>query len=284
MALAWSTCGLGTAPLGSDQSGPLWFGAQDHAVAVATIRAALDAGITWIDTAPFYGWGRAEAIVGEAIVGRRDEVMILTKCGTVRRPDGTWVEDGSPAAVRTDLEASLERLRTDHVDVLQLHDPDPSTPIEETVGAMSDLVDAGMVGAVGLSNHPVDAMERASRVVSLAVVQHQWSLLSHGPDAAAAADWCGATGARFLCWSPLASGFLTEEFDLASLAPDDLRRRLPWAEVSLEPLAREAVARAMSLEQYALAWSATRGHPIVGARSPEEVALLANVEPLTDVS
>ena len=94
----------------------------------------------WVDTAPFYGWGRAEEIVGAAVRGRRDEVTILTKCGTVRRPDGCWAEDGSPAAVRADLEASLVRLGTERVDVVQLHDPDPAVPVEETVGAMGALV------------------------------------------------------------------------------------------------------------------------------------------------
>src|SRR3954452_24064539 len=152
MTLPWSTCGLGTAPLGSRADGPLWFGPQDRGAAVRTVHAAIDAGITWIDTAPFYGWGLAEEIVGEAIAGQRDSVRVLTKCGTVRRPDGTWVEDGSPSAVRADVTASLERLRTDHVDVLQLHDPDPSTPIEETMGAMAELIDEGVVGELGFSD------------------------------------------------------------------------------------------------------------------------------------
>lgn len=132
---SWTTCGLGTAPLGSTAGGPLWWGEQDRTTAIRTVRAALDAGITWIDTAPFYGWGRAEEIVGEALAGRGDDVIVLTKCGTVRSPDGKWAEDGSPAAVRADVEASLGRLRIDHIDVVQLHDPDPEVPVEETVGS-----------------------------------------------------------------------------------------------------------------------------------------------------
>jgi len=282
MALPWSTCGLGTAPLGSVASGPLWFGPQDRAVAIATVHAAVDAGITWIDTAPFYGWGRAEDIVGEALVGHRDSVLLLTKCGTVQRPDGSFVEDGSPAAVRADLEASLQRLRTDHVDVLQLHDPDHTVPIEETMGALAELVDEGLVGAIGLSNHSAETMGRAMHVAPVAVVQHQWSLLSHSDEADLAATWCSLHGGRFLAWSPLASGFLTDAFDLSSLEPDDLRRRLPWANVDFTSLVQSASDQGMSLEQYALSWVARRGHPIVGARSPAEVLLMTDIEPLPE--
>src|SRR5262245_8759384 len=171
--------GLGTAPLGSYEGGPLWWGPQDRATAVLTVRAALDAGVDWVDTAPFYGWGRAEEIVGEAIRGRRDEVTVLTKCGTIRRPDGSWADDGSPAAVRADLEASLTRLGTDHVDALQLHDPDPGVAVEETVGALAELMAEGKVGAIGLSNHDVELLRRGHSAAPIGVVQHQWSILHH---------------------------------------------------------------------------------------------------------
>ena len=209
-----SRVGIGTAPLGSLADGPLWWGPQDRDEAVATIRAALDAGIDWVDTAPFYGWGRAEELVADAVSGRRDGVTILTKCGTVRRADGTWHEDGSPAAVRADVESSLRRLRTDHVDALQLHDPDPAVPVEETVGAMAELVTEGKVRAIGLSNHPADLLARGAAIAPISVVQHQWSILHHGPDGDGARAWCRATGAEFLAWSPLASGFLVDGFDL----------------------------------------------------------------------
>jgi aryl-alcohol dehydrogenase-like predicted oxidoreductase len=246
------------------------------------VQAALDAGITWIDTAPFYGWGLAEEIVGDGVAGRRDEVRVLTKCGTVRGPDGSWAEDGSPAAVRADLQASLARLRTDHVDVLQLHDPDPATPIEDTMGALAALVDEGLVGAIGLSNHSAETMGHAMHVAPVSVVQHQWSLLHHESEAELAATWCELHSGRFLAWSPLASGFLTDAFDLDALEPGDLRRRLPWANVSLGAVKRAAADLGMSLERYALSWAARRSHPIVGARSPDEVGLLADIEPLRD--
>lgn len=282
MTLPWSTCGLGTAPLGSVATGPLWFGPQDRSVAIKTVQAAVDSGITWIDTAPFYGWGRAEDIVGEALTGRRDAVLLLTKCGTVQRPDGTFAEDASPAAVRADLVASLRRLRTDHVDVLQLHDPDPTVPIEETMGALSELIDEGLAGAIGLSNHSAELMGRAMHVAPVAVVQHQWSLLSHSEDADLAATWCALHDGRFLAWSPLASGYLTDGFDLSALEPDDLRRRLPWANVDCTSLVQSARDHDMSLEKYALSWAARRGHPIVGARSPDEIPLMTDIEPLPD--
>ena len=224
-----SRVGLGTAQLGSDEGGPLWFGPQDRASAVATVRAAIDAGVDWVDTAPFYGWGRAEEIVGAAVRGRRDEVTILTKCGTVRRPDGSWAEDGSPAAVRADLEASLVRLGTDRVDVLQLHDPDPAVPVEDTVGAMAELVAEGKVGALGLSNHDTGLLRRGHAVAPIAVVQHQWSILHHPPETDAVRQWCAEVGAAFLAWSPLASGFLVDGFDLEATVPGDRRRSMRWA-------------------------------------------------------
>lgn len=286
MERAWSTCGLGTAPLGSRPDGPLWWGDQDRAAAVRTIRGALDAGITWIDTAPFYGWGRAEEIVGEAVAGRRDDVTLLTKCGTVRRPDGSWVEDGSPAAVRADIEASLRRLRTDRIDVVQLHDPDPTVPVEDTVGALAGLVAAGSVGAIGLSNHPVTLLERAAVVAPVAVVQHQWNLLHHDAEAGAVAAWAAGSGARFLAWSPLASGFLVDGFALDALHADDLRRRLRWARPPdsdrVDRLRRVAAELQQPLRLLALRWAARQGHPIVGARSPAELDDLAAIEPLDD--
>lgn len=280
VALPWSTCGLGTAPMGSRRDGPLWFGEQDRGVAVATVRAAIDGGITWIDTAPFYGWGLAEEIVGEAVAGRRDSVRLLTKCGTVRKADGTWAEDASAASVREGLVASLRRLRTDRVDVLQVHDPDPSTPIEATMGALAALVEEGLVGAIGLSNHSAESMGHAMHVAPVAVVQHQWSVLHHEPAADLAATWCELHGARFLGWSPLASGWLAESFDVDALEPDDLRRRLPWTRSDVDRVRTAARDAGMPVERFALSWAARRAHPIVGARSPAEVTLMLDIEPL----
>jgi aryl-alcohol dehydrogenase-like predicted oxidoreductase len=278
-----SRIGLGTAPLGSREEGPLWWGPQDEATAISTIHAALDGGITWIDTAPFYGWGRAEELVGRALGGRgrREEVAVLTKCGTVRQADGSWAEDGRPAAIRFDLDASLVRLRTDHVDVLQLHDPDPSVPVEETVGAMAELIAAGKVREIGLSNHPLDLLVRAQAVAPLAVAQHQWSILHHPPETDAVRRWCATAGVAFLAWSPLASGYLVDGFDPEATAPGDLRRRLPWATGdgarALDAARAEADAAGRSLWEHALTWAAMTAHPIVGARSPAEAQAVSTL-------
>jgi aryl-alcohol dehydrogenase-like predicted oxidoreductase len=276
-----SRIGLGTAPLGSYEGGPLWWGPQDRSTAVATVRAALDGGIDWVDTAPFYGWGRAEEIVGEAIRGRREGVTVLTKCGTIRRPDGSWADDGTPAAVRADLEASLVRLGIERVDLLQLHDPDPAVPVEETVGAMAELVAEGKAGAIGLSNHDVDLLRRGHAVAPIAAVQQQWSILHHPAEADEARRWCDDVGAAFLGWSPLASGFLVDGFDPESTAPGDLRRRLRWATGDgarrLEAVRAEAAAAGRSLREYALAWAVATSYPIVGARTPDEARALSGI-------
>ena len=274
-----SRIGLGTAPLGSYEGGPLWWGPQDRSVAVATVRAALDMGIDWVDTAPFYGWGRAEEIVREAVRGRRDDVTLLTKCGTIRRDDGSSGEDGSPAAIRADLDASLVRLGADHVDVLQLHDPDPDVPVEDSVGAIAGLVTAGKVRRIGLSNHPVELLRRGHAVAPIEVVQHQWSILHHPPATDAVRRWCAEVGAAFLAWAPLASGYLVDGFDPEATAPGDLRRRLPWATgdgaEQLAAVRAEAASAGTSLRHHALAWAAATAYPIVGARSPEEARALA---------
>jgi aryl-alcohol dehydrogenase-like predicted oxidoreductase len=282
-----SRVGLGTAPLGSRVEGPLWWGPQDPDEAVGAVRAAVDAGVDWIDTAPFYGWGRAEQLVGRAIAGRRAEVRILTKCGTVRRPDGRPREDASPAAVRAGLQESLRRLGTDHVDVLQVHDPDPATPVEETWTVIADLVAEGLVLAGGLSNHPVELMQRAQAVAPVAVVQHQYSLLHRRPETDGVLDWCTEHDCPFLAWSPLASGFLTSGFDLAGLAPGDLRRRLPWAAQDLTPLLGRLAAvgarHGVPGHRVALAWAARRpgSYAIAGARTPAEAADLGPLPQLT---
>jgi aryl-alcohol dehydrogenase-like predicted oxidoreductase len=283
--------GLGTAPLGSYEGGPLWWGPQDRAVAVATVREAADRGVGWIDTAPFYGWGRAEEIVGEALRGRAERPLLLTKCGTKRGADGRAYEDASPASVRSDVEASVRRLGIDRVDVVQLHDPDPGVPIEDTWGTLADLVGDGLVGAAGLSNHDVTLLDRAQAVAPVAVVQHQYSVLHRAPEEDGVLAWCERHGVPFLAWAPLASGFLTDGFDLRSLHHDDLRRRLRWAgdgasavESARDALARVAARHEAPSTSVALAWVVHRPgvHAIVGARTPAEAAALATPLPNLD--
>jgi aryl-alcohol dehydrogenase-like predicted oxidoreductase len=271
-------CGLGTAPLGSTLDGPLWWGPQDHTVAVDTVLAAIEGRAAFIDTAPFYGWGRAERIVGEALRQVSSHPPIFTKCGTVRRDDGTFVEDTSPAAVRADVLASLERLGVARIDVVQIHDPDPNTPIERTWEALMVLVDEGVVAAAGLSNHDADLMDRAIKVGPVAVVQHQYSILHREPETDGTAAWCAEHDVPMLAWSPLASGFLTDGFDLDALHPTDLRRNLRWASSAAERtrqvrqwLGEVARRHEATISHVALSWLMARGaHPIVGARTADE--------------
>jgi aryl-alcohol dehydrogenase-like predicted oxidoreductase len=182
--------------------------------------------------------------------------------------------------VRADLEASLRRLGADHVDVLPLHDPDPGVPVEETVGAMAELVAEGKVRWIGLSNHSADLLARAAAIAPIAVVQYPWSILHHGAAADRARKWCEGTEAEILAWSPLASGFLVDGFDPEQTAPGDLRRRLPWAVGDgarrVAELRTEAAAAGRSLQEHALSWVLASARAIVGVRSPTEARALAS--------
>jgi aryl-alcohol dehydrogenase-like predicted oxidoreductase len=283
--------GLGTAPMG----GPGWqldWGPTDDEESVATVRAAVAAGVGWIDTAPFYGWGRSEQIVGSALGGggMTDRPVVLTKCGTLRGADGRAFDDQSPAAIRADVQASLRRLRLPVIDVVQMHDPDPAVAIEASWETIHALIQDGSILAGGLSNHPVDLMERAIAIGPVAVVQHQYSLLHRVPEHTGVLDWCAEHGVPFLAWGPLASGFLADGFDLAELGPTDLRRGLPWADpaaLDLRRLRRDLAALAaeadLTMSALAAGWLLARGaQPIIGARTPGEARQIATFRPLSD--
>jgi len=156
--------GVGTAPIGSTRKWKIYWGHQDEKAAIKTIQTAIDLGVNWIDTAPFYGWGRAEQIVGKAIQRRRDAIHIFTKCGTLPDGQGGWLENLKPESIRRELKESLQRLQTDYVDLYQFHDPDPRTPIEESWKEMQRLIDQGLVRYGGLSNHPKNLIDRTLRV------------------------------------------------------------------------------------------------------------------------
>src|SRR5258708_36240838 len=190
---------------------------------------ALDLGVNWIDAARFYGWGRAEQIVGKALQGKRDRVYIFTKCGTLPNEQGGWREDLTPASIRREIEASLHRLQSDYIDLYQFHDPDPLTPIEESWATMQTLIQEGKVRYGGLSNHPIDLVQRAMTVAPITSNQHQYNLL-HRAIEHDVLPFSQQHGIGVLAWSPLASGFLTGDFDLDSLAAQDFRRRPPYAE------------------------------------------------------
>ena len=172
-----TSVGVGTAPIGSDRSWYIYWGETDEKTAVETIKTALDAGINWIDTAPFYGWGRAERIVGKALKGRREDALIFTKCGTIRSQDGESYMDLRPQTIRKEVEESLARLQTDHIDLYQMHDVDPKTPIEDSWREIYRLIDEGKVRYAGLSNHPIELVERAMKIGPVTALQEQYNPL-----------------------------------------------------------------------------------------------------------
>ena len=169
--------GIGTAPLASTRNWWVYWGTQEEEQSLRTIRTALNQGVNWIDTAPFYGWGRGEELVGKAIKGRREQVYIFTKCGTMPDGKGGSYEDLRPETIRREVENSLRRLDIDRIDLLQFHDPDPETPIEVSWEAVQRLIAAGKVRCAGLSNHPPALVERAQIVGPVTSLQHQYSLL-----------------------------------------------------------------------------------------------------------
>jgi aryl-alcohol dehydrogenase-like predicted oxidoreductase len=271
--------GVGTAPIGSGREWVYW-GGQDESEAIAAIRAGLDAGANWIDTAPFYGWGRAEEVVGRALRGR-DDVLVFTKCGTLPDAERGDRMDLSPEAIRTDVEASLRRLQRDRVDLLQLHDVDRSTPIEESWGELQRLRAEGKIRWAGLSNHPAELVERAHAVAPVTSCQESLSLLE-GPRYPGVLDVVRRLGIGLLCWAPLASGFLVDGFSTETLEPDDFRRTSPLAARADEIAAhaREAAARGRTLRRHAVAWVLEQPGvtaAIVGARNAREGAELPSL-------
>ncbi len=276
--------GVGTAPIGSTLRWRVYWGPQDEETAIRAIQRALDLGVNWIDTAPFYGWGRAEEIVGKAVQGRRDQVYIFTKCGTM--PDGVGgdVEDNSADTIRREVEDSLRRLRTDYLDVLQIHDPDPKTPIEVSWKAVQELVGEGKVHYGGLSNHPVDLVKRAMKIGNVVSNQLQYNPLERQIEKGLM-PFCQQNNIGILSWGSLEEGFLADNFDLNTLDPKDFRLRHKYAQSEnyarimrvREAFKRVASRRRNSMVDVVVAWELT--HPavtsaIVGVRSENEAELM----------
>lgn len=260
--------GIGTAPIGS-VPGHWWvnWGTQDERDSVAAIHAALDGGVNWVDTAPFYGWGQAEEVVGKALRAR-NEILVFTKCGTIRREDGDDYMDLRPETVRADLEQSLRRLQRDHVDLLQPHDVDRSVPIEETWGAIHELVAEGKVRHGGLSNHPPELVDRALAVAPVASLQFEYSALQRREEERLL-PFALERRLGVIVWAPLASGFLTDGFDPAALEDGDFRRTHPFGQrEDLEQIRGEIGGTAGAL-RFVLDHPAVTG-AIVGVRNERE--------------
>ena len=223
------TSGLSVSALGLGCMGMSeFYGAADETLSVATIHRALDLGITLLDTADIYGPFTNERLVGRAIRNRRREVVLATKFGNVRDESGAWLGiSGRPEYVRQACDASLQRLNVEVIDLYFQHRVDPGTPIEETVGAMADLVKAGKVRHLGLSEAAPATIRRAHAVHPIAALQTEYSLWSREPEGELLAT-CRELGIGFVAYSPLGRGFLTGRLrSIDDLSPDDWRRRNP---------------------------------------------------------
>ena len=249
-----------------------FYGRTDESEAIATIRRALELGVTFLDTADMYGWGANESLVGKAIEGRREDVVLATKFGNVRGPNGEYLGiDGSSAYVRSACEASLERLGVETIDLYYQHRVDLQTPIEETVGAMAELVQEGKVRHLGLSEAAPETIRRAHAVHPITALQSEYSLWTRDPEAEVLPT-VRELGIGFVAYSPLGRGFLCgqirsaddlDERDFRRRGPrfqeDNLRRNLELVRI-VEEVAAEKGA---TPSQIALAWVLARGRDIV---------------------
>ena len=249
-----------------------FYGPGDERESIATIHRAIELGVTLLDTADMYGVGRNEELVGRAIRNRRDQVVLATKFGNVRGPNGERLGiSGRPDYVKSACNASLRRLAVDVIDLYYQHRVDPKTPIEDTVGAMSELVRAGKVRYIGLSEAAPDTIRRAHTVHPIAAVQSEYSLWTRDPEDAILPT-LRELGIGFVAYSPLGRGFLTGRFQRPEDLPEgDFRRTSP--RFSAENFQRnldlvrevEAIAQAKGCKpsQVALAWVLTQGDDVV---------------------
>ena len=284
------------------------YGASDEAESIATIQAALERGVTLLDTGDFYGMGHNELLIGRAIRGRRDQAQLSVKFGALRAPDGSWVGvDNRPAAIKNFLAYTLVRLGVDHIDIYRPARLDPAVPIEDTIGAIADLVKAGYVRHIGLSEVGPETIRRAAAVHPIVDLQIEYSLLSRGPEAKIF-PVLAELGIAVTAYGVLSRGLLTRS---QATGPSDFRAYLPRfsgdnaarnAELvaSLEQLAS---ARGVRPAQLAIAWARAKGAsivPVIGARkrsqldealgarelelSPDEVARIEQAIPASAVA
>lgn len=241
-----------------------FYGVRDDAESIATIHRALELGITFLDTADMYGPYTNEELVGRAIKGKRDRIFLATKFGIVRDPSNPAARgiSGRPEYVRKSVDGSLKRLGVDHIDLYYQHRVDPETPIEETVGAMAELVKAGKVRHLGLSEASPETIARAHKVHPITAVQTEYSLWTRDPEDGVL-DTCAKLGIGFVAYSPLGRGFLTGAIKSPDdFAPDDYRRMSPRfmgenfaKNLTLVEKVREIAARkGISPSELALAW------------------------------
>lgn len=260
-----------------------WYGARDDAEGIATIHAALEHGINVIDTGDFYGMGKNELLVGKAIQGRRDRVLLSVKYGGLRGPDGAFLGvDNSPAATKNFLAYSLARLGVDHIDIYRPARLDPRVPIEDTMGALAELVKAGWIRYISLSEVGADTIARAAAVHPLCDLQIEYALVSRGPEASIIPA-LREHGMAMTAYGVLSRGLLTGSRPTGG---DDLRAHLPRFtgdnatknQTLVDALHRIAAERGVSPAQLAIAWVRAKGAalgvtviPTIGARTPQQI-------------
>ncbi|HUB77760.1 MAG TPA: aldo/keto reductase [Bryobacteraceae bacterium] len=284
------------------------YGPADERESIATIHAALDRGINLIDTGDFYGMGHNEMLIGRALAGRRDGVLLSVKFGALRAPDGSWVGfDSRPAAVKNFLAHSLTRLGTGHIDIYRPSRLDSSVPIEETVGAIADMVRAGYVRAIGLSEVGAETIRRASAVHRISDLQIEYSLISRGPETrifpALRESGIGVTAYGVLSRGLLTASPLAAKGDFRAHMPRFMGDNRARNQKLIEALAGMAARRGATPAQLAIAWVLAKDPmivPVIGARTrqqleeslgaleielaPEDVAQLEDAIPASEVA